>query len=454
MLWIIGLFAMLAVTGFLLQELVAGKGGVPLAEKACAAPALGAAVIGSSLVLCLILLDRFAAFLLFAIPAVLLFAWLGRKLFLRDKTPDPAGAHSAPHVSAADACFVALAAAFAALMLAIAFTVGAGGDYISIWAFKALVLSENSSIRIPEFLDEKHYHHHKDYPLLFPCIQAVLYRVSGQVLDRSAKLLYPMLLWSSSLALYFHLKRKNGLTAGLVGGGLCLFTPAICGHHPGVCSAYMDIPLGCFVMLAFISCRAWLDKGKRSDAFVGGLFLTAACMTKNEGAAAAALAVLILAAYGLRRGFKGAAPGLLTLVLPLAIVGGAWFAFRSGLSAGGSDYIALFLESTLIDNISRVPAVAIRFLLEFIHFERWGFLWILLAATAPLWVKKGGVPAGIFLAGILLIHMAAIVVSPLDLGYQLASAAARLPGQIAPLAALCVGIGFGLHENFKEHAVE
>jgi hypothetical protein len=95
----------------------------------------------------------------------------------------------------------------------------------------------------------------------------------------------------------------------------------------------------------------------------------------------------------------------------------------------------------MLTHYPRLPMVMGRFLLEGLHFERWGFLWVLVVLTAPGWFRREGALPGIYLAGMLLVFTAAVTLSPLHVEYQLATACSRLVSQLAPLAAACVGLG-------------
>lgn len=438
MFWLLLLLLLLSLSGFLLEWLLGGRRGALDPERLAAAPLLGTALTGASLLFFLLVFDKFLLILLFAVPALLLAACFFRRKAL------PASGESEMAVRGRDAWFIAFTLLFIGLVAAATFKDGARGDYLSIWAFKALVLMENDGLRIPSFFESPPlaYHHHQDYPLLFPALQAAMYRLSGDVIDRTAKLFYPLLLASASLALYFHFRKRGLLASALVGSLLLLTTPALCGVHPGVCSAYMDVPLGCFTLMAFLSAMDWLQEGRRSDGLRTGLYLLAMALTKNEGMAAAALAIAIILAAAMRRAKKQGLAGFAALLLPLAAVGGAWFLFRLGLPKGHSDYVALFLEGRIIEKSADLPAVTGRFFLEFIHFERWGFLWVLLAVSTPWWVRKATLTPFAFLAVMTLVLIAAVTVSPLGVEYQTASAVPRLVSQLAPLAAACAGLAF------------
>ena len=446
MLWFLALILLLTLTGHLVHCLMEGGRSAVRPEKAAAALNMGTALCGTALTVGLAVFDRFAFPLLYILPALLLVACMGRRQWTTavSKGLDEAPAMDQPRKSrGAVLAFPTFAILFTLFLTAVTHKDGASGDYLTIWGFKALVLSKNDAIRIPSFMDWRYIHHHQDYPVLFPCIQALLYRLSGDVLDRAAKLLYPLLLLCASLALYFRLLRRRGLTAALIGGGLCLLTPAISGFHPGICSAYMDVPLGLFLLLAFLSGMEWLDRGRATDGLIAGLYLAAAALTKNEGMAAAALALTIFCIAWLRQGAKKYWKGFLWLALLPAASAGAWFVLRTHLPAGASDYVDLFTDESNLERISAVPSVMARYLLELVHFERWGFLWVLFALGAPLWIRRGWWIPGAFVAAMALVHISAVTVSPLNVDYQILSAVSRLVGQLAPIAAACVGAAFG-----------
>lgn len=435
--WLALFILLITLTGVLLQYLLDGGRKALGVEKLALSPLLGAAVLGSSIVFCLIVFDRFIPALAWLIPAALLAALLVRSFLFADQSENQPGSKT---IRRKDLPFLGTALLFTFLLLAVSYKDGVYGDALSFWGLKALILAGNDSLRIPEFLDDSYFHHHKDYPLLIPSLQACLYRLSGEVLDRTAKLLYPLLLLSTSLYLYFHLRRRHGRWCAFTGGALCLMTPSICGFHPGICSGYMDIPLGCFAAAALLTATEWLREGRGADALKAGLLLGAVALTKNEGIAAAAAAVFILLCSAVFRERKRRLQ-ILFLLLPVTVLAGTWLAFRAQLPPGHGDYITTFMGGEGGDKLAEVPQVAWRYLLELLHFERWGFLWMLAALAAVSWCRREGRLIGLFIGAVMAIQVMGVAFSSLELRYQMASAIFRLVGQIAPLAAACVGIG-------------
>ncbi|MFH2000298.1 MAG: hypothetical protein ABIK28_11495 [Planctomycetota bacterium] len=437
--WLVVLLILFALTGAFLQYLIGKEMRERLMGRLFLSPVLGMVLLGTAMIFCLVVFDRFPLFVIYLIPGGLSAAALIRFL-LRNRTAIPPGSRT---IDKRDLFVVAAACVVTALLGAVAFKDGIYGDALSLWSFKARVMAESDSLRIPAFQDPDYYHYHKDYPLLMPAAQALLYRLSGSILDRSAKLIYPFLLLCTSLFLYFHLKQRFNLSSAITGAGFCLLTPAVCGYHPGICSAYMDIPLGCFTLIAFLFGQEWLRSGRVADALLSGVFIAAMALTKNEGLAAAGLVLLLFSAASMACGFRAFLRGSFCFALPCLLAGGAWFVFRASLPTGNSNYITLLAEGAIRDRAAELPGVILRFLQELIHFQRWGFLWVLTALTAPLWIRREGWVAFLFLCGMVMIQIVAVTVSPLGVQYQMASAVFRLPGQYAPLAAACIGIGFG-----------
>ena len=96
-----------------------------------------------------------------------------------------------------------------------------------------------------------------------------------------------------------------------------------------------------------------------------------------------------------------------------------------------------------------LPEIAGRFAYEFGHFQRWGFLWLLVALTSPFWARGKGKILALFLVMMIFIQIMALVFSPLEVRYQAASTVFRLVGQLGPLAAACVGIGLSRMTTLK-----
>jgi len=116
----------------------------------------------------------------------------------------------------------------------------------------------------------------------------------------------------------------------------------------------------------------------------------------------------------------------------------------NGLPEGEAIALSFFHGGGLAQGARDVPMAAARYGLELVHFERWGFLWLLAAFLAPWWMRKERKAAGLFLSLMVLVHIAAVAFSPLEIRFQAESTIFRLPGQLAPLAAACAGCGFAL----------
>jgi len=434
---------LLFMSGMFLQIALEGKKGRLDPERILMSLPLGCALIGVLMVVCLIVFDFFFTGLIILVPAALSIGAVYRIVKIKAR---PAIATNQPGLLQKKDLYALLFSVIIIIfMILITASDGARGDYLSIWSFKSLVLNETGTIRTPSFQDFTSYHHHQDYPVLFPCIQTIFYRLSNLEMDRTVKLLYPLLLGASALCLYFHLRKRDyAILPSAAGSGFCLLSPALCGVHPGICSAYMDIPLGCFILLAFLSGMAWLQSGRAADGLKTGLFIAAMFLTKNEGIAAAGICGLLFIVAGLAKGeFNKRMTGFVGIVLPVAIAGSAWLIFRKTLPPGDCDYFTLIFSSTFIERLPDLPSVIYSFLLEFIHFERWGFLWILIVVAAPWTGKKDRLLPFIFIVIMVGLHVVAVMVSPLGLDYQTPSALSRIVGQAAPLGCACIGIGIG-----------
>lgn len=429
------------LVGALFHYLMEGKNGIIDPENLFMNLCLGLACIGLPLVFLLITFNWFCDSLVLAVPGILLLGCAYRKSKLKD-------AGEKRKLETRDLLVITAALLITSFLLLISYADGVRSDYLSIWGFKALVLTNEGAVSIPSFMDHNHYHHHQDYPILFPSLHALVFRFFGVEMDRTIKMLYPLILASTALCFYFHLRKRYSFLISGIGVGLCLLAPGLCGHYPGICSGYMDTPLGCFILLAFLSAQDYITQGKATCALKAGLFLSAMVLIKNEGMAAAALALLVFLIASLRKDITRKA--VACLLLPALLIGGSWFVFRMKLPAGSCDFLSLFMSSAFVDNISRLPVVLFKYLQEFFHFERWGFLWILTLISLPFVIKRGGAIMVVFLLGMFWIQISAIVVSPLGVEYQTNTAVARLVSQLAPLAVFCFVFGIGKRLRVSE----
>jgi hypothetical protein len=445
MLGTFGFFALLTVIGLLFSFLVEGRGQRPLPERLAEAPLMGVALLGSALVMMLVLFDHFAIEVVAWLPL-----GLAGLLFLRRRSghgridPVVSAAVRSPTWMTGDFLFLITALGVTWSLMVTAHTGGVAGDYLGIWSFKALVLSEHGSLRIPDFTDGTRYHYHQAYPLLFPSLQALLYRFTGGVTDLTAKLIHPLLLCATSLLLYFRMRRRGGSTSAWAGGGICLSLPFFMGDTlGGISTGYLDIPLGCFILVAHLAALDWMEDGRLAPALRAGLFLTAAALTKNEGVVAAGVTVFLLTVFTWRSGFSRRGKGLLCVLLPLLLIGGTWYVFRRSLPTGAQDYVHSIFGPAFWKKAQYLPKVVGGFLLEGVFFERWGFLWILCLATFLTWFRGNRWVAGVFVCVMFVVYVLALTFSALEIDYQVDSTLYRLMAQLAPLAAALVAMALG-----------
>lgn len=447
--WFLTLVALRVVTGVLLSWLLEGRGLRPWPERLAEAPLLGAMALGSALVLGLVLFDHFAVEVVYAVPAGLAVCVAWRAARSGRGPGSSAASQTEPHATdrpwkPVDAIFPVLALGLTASLMVTAYTGGVAGDYMGIWSFKGMVLREHGALAIPDFQDDTRFHYHKAYPLLFPSLQAVLHRWTGEVADLTAKLLYPLLLCCSALLLYFRMLRRSGPAAAWAGGGLCLSVPFFMSAElGGVSTGYMDIPLGCFILLAHLAAHDWMESGRSGSAVRAGLFLAAAALTKNEGVIAAAVTVTLLAVFTLRAGWSRRGKGLLCVLAPLLLIAGTWYVYRRTLPEGPQDYVGSIFGPTFWKKAQYLPKVVGSALTEGLSIQRWGFLWVLCVLTLPTWFRRDGWVSALYLCGMFVVYVLALTFSPLNVDYQVNSTVDRLMAQMVPLAAAMVAMAMG-----------
>ena len=161
---------------------------------------------------------------------------------------------------------------------------------------------------------------------------------------------------------------------------------AFCGEC-GAVSPYSDLPLACFWGAGLLMLlRARLHP---SDGIVGGIFLAAALLTKNEGAPLALLALGLAACQIIGRRRHGLAipyAPLTAALIPLTVALGLLYSWRSAIP---NRYDELYLRGLRPVELLSQAAVRLKLLVPMMlakmsSFENWSLLWwvmpILLAA--------------------------------------------------------------------------
>jgi hypothetical protein len=268
-------------------------------------------------------------------------------------------------------------------------------DGWAIWATKSRALYELGGVRGPVFDGAAYAPTHLEYPLLYPSLQAIDFRVMG-TLDGTVMHL--------QLAL---------LAAGFVGALWALLRPVAWPPLVGVAAlaivaapqvvyqlstAYADVPLAFFVALGVAALGAWVARGGNELLVVAALFLGVAALTKNEGLLFAGAAFVAAALVRPRRRLALAALAAALLVAPWRL----WVALHD---IPGRDYTLgdALDPAYLRDRAGRVAPSARELAVQLADTSKWGLLVPLVAAgLAAALATRRFAPAAFALAWLLL----------------------------------------------------
>lgn len=157
-------------------------------------------------------------------------------------------------------------------------------DSWSIWARKAILLTEYDHLPTVFLTSPAYAFAHSDYPLLIPLYESSWFRAIGNSDTQSLHvwfwILFVAFLWSTAYVASRVVRPV--IWAPIV--GLVAVIPAI---RTQLMTMYADVPMGLFLMLGVLLLGLWLARKRRRDLGLSVILLAAAASTKNEGLTAA-----------------------------------------------------------------------------------------------------------------------------------------------------------------------
>lgn len=279
---------------------------------------------------------------------------------------------------------------------------------------------------------------HREYPLLVPGLEAMVFRAVGsfdvQVVHLQFLLFAPALV-AALVALL------GDIVPWRILFPILLALVAAPGFLLELMRAYADVPLACFLAAGTAAAGRWLLRGERWCLVTTALLYGAALVTKNEGTlfvAAAYIAVAFCVGRDRKRlGQVGVAIlGSVAILLP-------WRIYASILHLQNEDYKLgdSFRLGYVASRVGRGPIALHDMVDKVVLPSQWGLLATvaLLAAGAALLARRRMLPA--FAAAFALLSLAGLswiyVISPLGIGDYVNSTTARVTGSLVlSLAAL------------------
>jgi hypothetical protein len=279
---------------------------------------------------------------------------------------------------------------------------------------------------------------HPDYPLMLPLGVARLWAYAGQETLAAPALIAAVFLAASVATLVASVTAWRGLAAGLTSGIMLLAAPFYVRH---AASQYADIPLA-FFLLATVSLAAAsreAGSGATMKMAAAGIAAALAAWTKNEGLMLVLLLPLVLVLQpGTARARRHSLAAFVAGAAPVMLIVAAfkiWLAPPSYLIAMQTPET---MAAKLVDAgryLEAAGQMASRTV-------RWGggpvglLAFVLAAALPAVSFDPRGLRTAAFgsfvVGGMLLGYLLAYVVTPLDIGWQIATSFDRLFAQCWP----------------------
>lgn len=339
-----------------------------------------------------------------------------------------------------------------------------GYDAQAIYGLKAKILADGLSIYGPDFMDPYRVHYWNNYPLLVPLLEAQVFFWRNQWALLTGEELWndlgmPVLLWGFIIALVLQVAaatERRWAGCGPWMGLLFAITPMLWRWTEGAgLSGSVDVVFAGFVLSAVLELCQLAERTQLQwgPLIRGALFLTGACLTKQEGAIATGAilgAFVATTVWKLWRGRDSLAP----LAVRRVILSGARCLLLVGLLVlptfvflrvvhgcmPAPPYSRPYLAAFNFDWLSRIsdrPLTVGTFAVNEFFNNRWGLLWLLGALSLFLPRRQpidvATVFCRAFLVLVLAAYLAIFVVTPYPLHFHLHTAFARLMFHIFPV---------------------
>ncbi len=315
-----------------------------------------------------------------------------------------------------------------------------GWDSRIIWGYKAKVLLEEGTIRVPAFEDPYRVHLQPAYPVLVPILQAYFAGFGPAGDDRLFK--PPIALFGiAALVLMFGFLRQRGMTTGV-----SLFGATLLAYLPTWASA-LDVSLVEIVSASFNVAAAglfarWID---RDDTFSAGFiffFASLSSLSKPEGSLILFLLACMMIAS--RRGTRPTLRGFISfgysIPFLVSLVGlSCWFLLKRHLPFDSSmDYDGLLIARQFELGLPRIIGICGEMAKLILMPTYWGLLFPLFLIAAFRAKKGRGWLSFLVFSFLCLIIPAFILSSWQPVQAHIRIAFPRIVLQIAPIAVIVV----------------
>ena len=159
-----------------------------------------------------------------------------------------------------------------------------GIDSRAIYATTAKILYHEGSLDSEATQDPWRVRYHRNYPVLVPYLEALMFKAAGAPVERAAVLVFPPFLFALTLLFFSIVRPRTGRTPALI-LTWALVSPAFLLLDPdgGAVSGYADLPFAFWWTGGTAFLCLYLSKMRIGHVVIGALFLSGGIMTKNEG---------------------------------------------------------------------------------------------------------------------------------------------------------------------------
>lgn len=302
-------------------------------------------------------------------------------------------------------------------------------DAWAIWTPKAIGLVRSDELVLGSFASPAYAFRHPDYPMLLPFFEAIHFRAMGGVDTQAIHVQLWLLLVAAAGALAFVAAR---LVRPVVWVPVILSALLAPGLREQVLLGYADVPMALFLGVGTLLVGSWLAVGQRCELAVGTLCLAAAAGTKNEGAVAALLVLLVAGAVVLGSRLPDRRTPLVLALVGFVAAALPWQIWTAAHGIKGDLELGKALDpGFLIDRSGRVWPAIEALELQLADQGRWTLIVPagLALAVLGLVLRRGRGLATFYLASALLVFASlvwAYWISPYELQWHLRTSVSRV----------------------------
>ena len=312
------------------------------------------------------------------------------------------------------------------------------GDAFAIWMLKAKVLATQALYPRPDyFTDVSLSFSHLRYPILVPMIGAGVHAMSGRLEGDLVSAPFLLSYFGLVMAVFGAVRSWGNWTSGLAAAAMFMTTPLALAQAG---NGMADMTLTAFFGCSLISILRWRKLRRVGDLILAMIFTGCMAWTKNEGAAMAAVNILLVLIFvPTPRRLRALAFGVGVILMYLP-----WYFYARHLPRTDEDYTSHLTLGQLAGNVHRLGYIVAQFGWNLIDPHAWGIFWFL--PVAAFIFKPRGARGTLFLWVALLlqilIYIPPYMVAPGDLAHLMRYSLGRLLLHATPAAALIVGLQF------------